>query len=119
MFTKSLEQSINQAFADAREKHHEFITVEHLLLALLDNQENITRIDIVNFMTQGISKHSRGRFNHFGGNLEETQPQQDPGLQRETSAEENLIENYTVNLNELAINGKLNPLIGREEEIQR
>ncbi|WP_423062363.1 ATP-dependent Clp protease ATP-binding subunit ClpA [Candidiatus Paracoxiella cheracis] len=39
MFSKTLEQTLNRAFSQAREKRHEFITVEHLLLALLDNPE--------------------------------------------------------------------------------
>ncbi len=37
MLSKELESSLNKAFSDAREKRHEYITVEHLLLALLDN----------------------------------------------------------------------------------
>ena len=37
MLNKELEMSLNSAFIRAREKHHEFMTVEHLLLALLDN----------------------------------------------------------------------------------
>ena len=37
MLSKELEASLNNAFNDAREKRHEYITVEHLLLALLDN----------------------------------------------------------------------------------
>ena len=37
MLSKELESSLNNAFNDAREKKHEYITVEHLLLALLDN----------------------------------------------------------------------------------
>src|SRR3990167_10225631 len=39
MFTKSFETTLNSAYARAREKKHEFITVEHLLLALVDNPE--------------------------------------------------------------------------------
>ncbi|HHH45591.1 MAG TPA: ATP-dependent Clp protease ATP-binding subunit ClpA, partial [Thiotrichales bacterium] len=39
MLSKELEQSLNLAFREAREKRHEFMTVEHLLLALLDNRE--------------------------------------------------------------------------------
>src|SRR3989338_6768806 len=39
MFTKSFEMTLNSAYARAREKKHEFITVEHLLLALVDNPE--------------------------------------------------------------------------------
>ena len=37
MLNKELEMSLNSAFMRAREKRHEFMTVEHLLLALLDN----------------------------------------------------------------------------------
>ena len=37
MLSKELEHTLNQAFKEAREKRHEFMTVEHLLLALLDN----------------------------------------------------------------------------------
>src|SRR5210317_1442170 len=37
MFSKELELSISQAYQEAREKRHEFLTVEHMLLALLDN----------------------------------------------------------------------------------
>ncbi len=39
MFSKSLEMTLNLAFAKAKEKRHEFMTVEHLLLALLENSE--------------------------------------------------------------------------------
>ena len=37
MLSKELEFSLNQAFKEARAKHHEYMTVEHLLLSLLDN----------------------------------------------------------------------------------
>ncbi len=41
MLSKDLEQSLNDAFRSARSKRHEFMTVEHLLLALLDNNDAI------------------------------------------------------------------------------
>ena len=37
MFSKDLEQTLAQCYKDARERRHEFMTVEHLLLALLEN----------------------------------------------------------------------------------
>ena len=37
MLNRELEQTLNEAFKEARTKRHEFMTVEHLLLALLDN----------------------------------------------------------------------------------
>jgi ATP-dependent Clp protease ATP-binding subunit ClpA len=41
MLSKDLEQTLNDAFRGARAKRHEFMTVEHLLLALLDNNDAI------------------------------------------------------------------------------
>jgi ATP-dependent Clp protease ATP-binding subunit ClpA len=41
MLSKDLEQTLNEAFRGARSKRHEFMTVEHLLLALLDNNDAI------------------------------------------------------------------------------
>src|SRR5690554_7705995 len=41
MLSKDLELTLNAAFKSAREKRHEFMTVEHLLLALLDNESAI------------------------------------------------------------------------------
>jgi len=201
MFSKSLEFSLNNAFAEARDKNHEFITVEHLLLTLLDNpeagsalvacganldrlraglgifidettphipmnverdiqptlsfqrvlqraiykvqssgrpevtgsnvlvaifgepdsqavyflsQENISRIDIINYMTQGISKQ----------NTDPTYTS-DPAqfsegiISRDSLGEDNLLAQYTTNLNEKVMSGKVDPLIGREEELDR
>ena len=42
MFSKQLEQSIAQAYQDARGARHEYLTVEHLLLALLDNASAVS-----------------------------------------------------------------------------
>ncbi len=200
MFSKSLEISLNDAFMQARDKRHEFITVEHLLLSLLDNpeagmalvacganldrlraglgifidettphipmnverdiqptlsfqrvlqraiyqvqssgsaevtglnvltaifgeqdsqavyflnQENVTRVDIINYATQGVAKP--GRDDDFRTDLD---PLSDPGVQRDPN-EENLVELYTTNLNEKARTGKLDPLVGRSEEVLR
>ena len=41
MLSNDLEQTLNDAFRAARAKRHEFMTVEHLLLALLDNNDAI------------------------------------------------------------------------------
>ena len=202
MLSKDLELTLNDAFRHAREKRHEFMTVEHLLLALLDNEaalqvlkacgseladlkaellefvdsttplipvsdgeretqptlgfqrvlqravfhvqssgkkevtganvlvaifseqesqavyllkkQNIARIDVVNYISHGISKvpgHS----------------DVDRDLDRETSAEEGMeeggqssaLEQYASNLNEQASLGRIDPLIGREKEVDR
>ena len=202
MFSKALEFTLNLAFTRAREKRHEFITVEHLLLALLDNpeasqvllacgadlerlraglgifieettphipneklqdiqptigfqrvlqraifqvqssgksevtganvlaaifgeqesqavyylsQENVTRLDVVNYISHGISKipHDAGT---AGGHAEShTDSEGFTGMGTHESA----LERFTINLNELARSGKIDPLIGREDLIMR
>ena len=45
MLSKDLETTLNLAFKNARERRHEFLTVEHLLLALLDNEIALTVLE--------------------------------------------------------------------------
>src|SRR5436189_10059 len=64
MLSKELEITLNLAFKGARDKHHEFMTVEHLLLALLDNSAALEvlrachanieqlRLDLVSFVDE-------------------------------------------------------------------
>jgi ATP-dependent Clp protease ATP-binding subunit ClpA len=199
MLDKELEQTLNNAFREARELRHEFMTVEHLLLALLDNpsatrvldacganlnslhsdlvrfiqenspiieddddretqptlgfqrvlqravfhvqssgkkevsganvliaifgereshaayflsQQNVARLDAVNFLSHGIAKinddsEQEDNFNEID---EEGRPEE---------AGNNPLEAYADNLNELAMQGKIDPLIGRQIEVQR
>lgn len=199
MISKELEQTLNSAFKGARDKNHEFVTVEHLLLALLDNpaassvlracgadieqlktelgqfvdettpqlvsdderetqptlgfqrvlqravfqvqssgkkevtganvlvaifseqesqavyflnKQNVTRLDVVNYISHGISKiHG-----------EEDMGNPSPAAEDELTGEQpskSPLESYTVNLNELAREGKIDPLIGRKGEVER
>jgi len=198
MLDKELELTLNNAFREARELRHEFMTVEHLLLALLDNpsatqvldacganlnglhsdlvsfiqenspiieedddretqptlgfqrvlqravfhvqssgkkevsganvliaifgereshaayflsQQNVARLDAVNFLSHGIAKiDDDGNEENFN-DIEEDKRHDDAGS--------NPLEAYAVNLNEEAIAGKIDPLIGRQHEIQR
>jgi ATP-dependent Clp protease ATP-binding subunit ClpA len=197
MIAQELEVSLHMAFMEARQKRHEFITVEHLLLAMLDNpsasevlracavnveelrkllsdfisehtpvvsgeevdtqptlgfqrviqrailhvqssgkkevtganvlvaifgekdshavyflhQKGVTRLDVVNFISHGITK------------LPQTAPAKQPqDADAETEQEQTAggaLENYTINLNALAISGKVDPLIGRDRELER
>ena len=195
MIAQELEVSLHMAFMEARQKRHEFITVEHLLLALLDNpsasevlkacaaevddlrkllsefvtehtpilttddtdtqptlgfqrviqrailhvqssgkkevtganvlvaifgekdshavyflhQKGVTRLDIVNFISHGISKVPQSAPGKGEGEAETEQEQSAGGA----------LENYTLNLNALALAGKIDPLIGRERELER
>jgi ATP-dependent Clp protease ATP-binding subunit ClpA len=196
MIAQELEVSLHLAFMEARQKRHEFITVEHLLLAMLDNpsaakvlracaadidelrktladfvttqtptiagsgevdtqptlgfqrviqrailhvqssgkkevtganvlvaifgekeshavyflsQQGISRLDVVNYISHGISKVPEGNA-----------PRQDPEQETEQEATPaGALDNYTLNLNVQALAGKIDPLIGRELELER
>jgi len=200
MISQELEVSLHMAFVEARQKRHEFITVEHLLLAMLDNpsaaqvlracaaniedlrkvlsdfvvqhtpvvsgtdevdtqptlgfqrviqrailhvqssgkkevtganvlvaifgekdshavyflhQQGVTRLDVVNYISHGISKvqDSAGNAKGGGGEAEhEAETEQQPAT---------ALENFTQNLNAQALLGKIDPLIGRELELER
>ena len=72
------------------------------------HQEGIARLDVVNFIAHGISKITEN---------ENKEPQVDDG-ETETKSNKNL-ETYTINLNKLVLEGKIDPLIGRESEVER
>ncbi len=201
MLNKDLEQTLNNAFREARGKRHEFMTVEHLLLALLDNataadvleacgadiqqlreeltkfidsttphipvgdneretqptlgfqrvlqravfhvqssgkkevnganvlvaifseqesqavyflkQQEIARIDVVNYIAHGIAKvPGHQNTDILGQELIEDTSDGEPQGNRPLDA-------YTLNLNEQARLGKIDPLVGRDEEVER
>jgi ATP-dependent Clp protease ATP-binding subunit ClpA len=200
MLNKELEFTLNLAFKEAKEKRHEFMTIEHLLLSLLDNpaagnvlqacdanvdslrrdllefidettprisedeldretqptlgfqrvlqravfhvqsagktevtganvlaaifseqesqavyflrRENITRLDVINYISHGVSKYRSSDMND-GMNSS----MDDDVLGGDNN--ESPLENYCMNLNKRARMGKIDPLIGRHEEIQR
>ena len=199
MLSKELEVTLNLAFKEAREQRHEFMTVEHLLLALLDNptaakvlracgadlnalrrqltdfihesspllpddedrdtqptlgfqrvlqravfhvqssgkkevnganvlvaifgereshavyllnQQNIARLDVVNCISHGISK-----VGDEDSNEDINAPSEEESEQPDNS--NNALTAYTTNLNALASEGKIDPLIGRQDEVER
>jgi ATP-dependent Clp protease ATP-binding subunit ClpA len=200
MIAQELEVSLHMAFVEARQARHEFITVEHLLLALLDNpsaaevmracavhiddlrktltnfigdntsivpgtgevdtqptlgfqrviqraimhvqsasngkkevtganvlvaifgekdshavyylhQQGVTRLDVVNFISHGVRKDQHVDTQKASEGAEEGQNE---GPQKESP-----LDQFTQNLNKLASEGKIDPLIGREEEVDR
>ncbi|WP_405220229.1 ATP-dependent Clp protease ATP-binding subunit ClpA [Lentisalinibacter sediminis] len=198
MLNSELEFCLNEAFQSARENRHEFMTVEHLLLALLDvpqvhdvlracdadvaklraqltefidestprvsmedendvqptlgfqrvlqravfhvqssgrkevtglnvlvaifsekqsqavyflNLQDVTRLDVVNFISHGITK-----IGDEGGEGAEA-AQEEPGVEPEGGS--SALEKYATNLNRLAEEGRIDPLIGRSIEIER
>ncbi len=199
MLSKELEFSLNAAFRAAYDKRHEFITVEHLLLCMLDNQsavevlqacganieqmrkelheflhettplipvgvkrdtqptlgfqrvlqraafhvqsagkkevtganilvaifseqdsqavyllskQDISRLDVVNYISHGISKLQDESDGPMHGASAE-------GEEGDATPTSNPLEKFTANLNELAKQGKIDPLIGRKDEVER
>jgi ATP-dependent Clp protease ATP-binding subunit ClpA len=203
MIAQELEVSLHMAFVEARQQRHEFITVEHLLLALLDNpsaaevlracaaniedlrksltafikentptvggdeevdtqptlgfqrviqraimhvqstgsgkkevtganvlvaifgekdshavyylhQQGVTRLDVVNFIAHGIKKSDPpepSKSNDNGGGEAEKEDA--------TEAKSSPLDQFTQNLNQLARDGRIDPLIGRDAEVER
>src|SRR5574338_226115 len=196
MIAQELEVSLHMAFVESRQKRHEFITVEHLLLALLDNptaaevlracsvdmddlrrlltehvtentptvggsgevdtqptlgfqrviqraimhvqssgkkevtganvlvaifgekdshavyflhQKGVTRLDVVNYISHGISKVPQATPSKTESDSDGEHEAQPAGA----------LENYTLNLNAMALAGKIDPLIGRDKELER
>jgi ATP-dependent Clp protease ATP-binding subunit ClpA len=196
MIAQELEVSLHKAFVEARGKRHEFITVEHLLLALLENpsaqevlkacaakidelskalvefieqhtpivagdgdvntqptlgfqrviqrailhvqssgkkevtganvlvaiygekdshavyflhQQGVSRLDVVNFISHGISKAAPAAKEKEDAEGESSEAEQSGGA----------LESFTLNLNQMAVDGKIDPLIGRDLEVER
>src|ERR1022692_1626474 len=145
-FSRSLEQSLHRALALANERHHEYATLEHLLLAVIHVQssgreevtganvlvaifaereshaayflqeQDMTRYDAVNYISHGIAKRP---------GLSESRPVR--GAEEEADAKTgdepkkkgDALDAYCVNLNKKARDGKIDPLIGRDAEINR
>ena len=61
MLSKELEQTLNDAFRAARSRRHEFMTVEHLLLALLDNNDAIRVLKACGAQISALELLDRGR----------------------------------------------------------
>ncbi len=208
MIAQELEVSLHMAFVEARQQRHEFITVEHLLLALLDNpsasevlkacaaniddlrkslsqfikentptvggtdevdtqptlgfqrviqraimhvqstgngkkevtganvlvaifgekdshavyylhQQGVTRLDVVNFIAHGIKKSeppepAKGSGSEPTGNSSSGEADKDEGEGKGSP-----LDQYTQNLNQAARDGRIDPLIGREHEVER
>jgi ATP-dependent Clp protease ATP-binding subunit ClpA len=78
------------------------------------HQQGVTRLDVVNFISHGITKSPQGEEKAKGKDGEK---EEEPAEGREAQASP--LEQYTVNLNQMAKDGKIDPLIGREPEVER
>src|SRR6266853_186716 len=151
-FSQSLEQSLHRALAIANERHHQYATLEHLLLSLIDDSDaaavmracsvdldklrtslvNYLETEFENLVTDGaddakptagfqrviqravIHVQSSGREEVTGAD-EETETKGNEDSKKKGEA----LDTYCVNLNKKARDGKIDPVIGRNAEINR
>jgi ATP-dependent Clp protease ATP-binding subunit ClpA len=74
------------------------------------HQQGITRLDVVNFMSHGITKQPQ---------LEASSTPKEPEAEAEAEGKQSPLDQYTQNLNVAAKAGKIDPLIGRDNEVER
>jgi ATP-dependent Clp protease ATP-binding subunit ClpA len=75
------------------------------------HQQGVTRLDVVNFISHGVRKDQQSEPQKASEGVEESQSE---GQQKESA-----LDQFTQNLNKLAAEGKIDPLIGRESEVER
>ncbi|MCU0938262.1 MAG: AAA family ATPase, partial [Burkholderiaceae bacterium] len=78
------------------------------------HQQGVTRLDVVNFISHGITKAPQEGDKAAKAASTEQEEQQGEGREQQSP-----LEQYTMNLNQLAKDGKIDPLIGREPEVER
>jgi ATP-dependent Clp protease ATP-binding subunit ClpB len=101
-------QSLQAAFNAASEMKDEFITIEHLLLGLLESKDSVGQL----LKDNGINKKDLKQI------ISELRKGEKITSQDQESTY-NALSKYAKNLNDLAKSGKLDPVIGRDEEIRR
>lgn len=108
MLSREASNTLNDASNIAKKMNDEFVSIEHLLLAIFNSKSKISQI----LKDQGVTeKGLKAAIDELRKGERVTS----------ASAEEtyNSLNKYAKNLNELASNGKLDPVIGRDEEIRR
>jgi ATP-dependent Clp protease ATP-binding subunit ClpB len=108
MLSRDASKMLNNASNEAKKMNDEYVSIEHLLIAILNNKDTVSQL----LKDQGVTeKHLKAAINELrqGDNV------------TSQSAEEtyNSLNKYAKNLNQLAKDGKLDPVIGRDEEIRR
>ncbi|GAK58772.1 ATP-dependent Clp protease ATP-binding subunit ClpA [Candidatus Vecturithrix granuli] len=127
-FRRVLERAVNQGMSSGRQD----LDVGDLLAGIFLEQDShavyllkkqgITRLDILNYISHGMTKDddelSLAKFDE-PGELEESEEEEDAFSRERTPQKGFKLESFAVNLTELARQGKLDPLIGREREMKR
>src|ERR1700723_384899 len=137
-FSQSLEQSLHRALAIANERHHQYATLEHLLLSLIDDSDAAAvmracsvdldklRTSLVNYLeTEFADLVTDGAGDAKRPGVSEARPVRGVDEETETKGNEyskkkgEALDTYCVNRNKKARDGKIEPVIGRNAEINR
>ena len=108
MLSREAGKALNEASIIAKKQDDEFVSIEHLLLAIFKSKSKISQI----LKDQGVTEKD------LSAAIQELRK---GGKVTSQSAEDtyNSLDKYAKNLNQLADSGKLDPVIGRDEEIRR
>ncbi|WP_318640336.1 ATP-dependent chaperone ClpB [Flavobacterium ardleyense] len=107
-FSREASKTLNEAEIISKKMSDEYVSIEHLLLAIFKSRSQVAQI----LKDQGVTEKG------FKAAIDELRKGE---RVTSSSAEDtyNSLNKYAKNLNEMAINGKLDPVIGRDEEIRR
>jgi len=113
-FSPQVKLTLSQAWDEARQLGHNYVSIEHLFLAILkDTSQNITAI--IAEANMDITKMRNSILEILGENLSDTEATEKDESQQQTPT----LDLYSLDLTKLAEENKLDPVIGREFEIQR
>ncbi len=108
LLSRESSQMLQRGITIAREMGDEYVAIEHLLLSLVAGNDAVASI----LKSQGVARKD----------LEEAIQQMRKGSKVDSMTSDenyNALNRYAINLNEMARKGKLDPVIGRDEEIRR
>jgi ATP-dependent Clp protease ATP-binding subunit ClpA len=118
--TQGFQRVIQRAILHVQSSGKKEVTGANVLVAIFGekeshavyflNQRGVTRLDVVNYIAHGITKSPQNKQEKASEAKEESES---------GSESQGALDAYTVNLNQLAKNGKIDPLIGREHELER
>ncbi|RUM87748.1 MAG: ATP-dependent Clp protease ATP-binding subunit ClpA [Thermodesulfatator sp.] len=110
-------QSAGKQEADIGDLLSALMTEDNSYAVYFLRQEGISRLDILNYVSHGIAKVSGSAFSSKVPVPEQDGKQEQSGTS--TGSPSSALEKFTVNLTEKAASGKIDPLIGRENELER
>ena len=108
MVSREAGKSLNEAAIIAKNMKDDYVSIEHLVLAIFKSKSNIAQV----LKDQGVTEK------HLKAAIEELRKGERVTSQSQEETY-NSLNKFAKNLNELAKNGKLDPVIGRDEEIRR